>query len=55
MKKKLLLALMALLPLVGWAADLDPSKFTATNVPYGSLALGAVSNTQGLLKTLITQ
>ena len=48
MKKKLLLALMALLPLVGWAADLDPSKFTATNVPYGSLALGAVSNTQGL-------
>ena len=40
--------LMALLPLAGWAADLDLSKFTAANINYGATALPAVSQTQGL-------
>lgn len=40
--------LMALLPLAGWAADLDVSKFTAANINYGATALGAVTQTQGL-------
>lgn len=48
MKKKLLLALMALLPLAVFAADLDVSKFTAANINYGATALGAVNQTQGL-------
>ena len=47
-KNFLLLFLMALLPLAGWAADLDVTKFTAANIAYGSTALGAVTQTQGL-------
>ncbi|MBQ8463852.1 MAG: hypothetical protein IJ544_07045 [Prevotella sp.] len=47
-KHFLILMLLSLLPLAGWAADLDVSKFTAANIAYGSTALGAISNTQGL-------
>ena len=34
--------------MVVFAADLDVSKFTAANISFGTGALGAVSNTQGL-------
>ena len=47
-KHFLILMLMALLPLAGFAADLDVSRFSAGNITFGDGALGAVSNTQGL-------
>ena len=39
---------MAFMSITAWAADLDVTKFTAANISYGSAALGAVTNTQGL-------
>ena len=49
-KHFLLFFLMSLLPLAGWAADLDESKFTAANIEYGTAVLPAVSNTQALVE-----
>lgn len=44
MKKHfLILMLMALLPMAGFALTLDASKFSAPNIDYGSTALPAVS------------
>ena len=50
MRKHFLLFLMALLPMVVFAADLDVSKFTAANISFGTTDLGTVSNTQGLVQ-----
>ena len=47
-KHFLLLFLMAILPLAGWAADLDVTKFTAPNMTYHEPVALSVSNTQGL-------
>ena len=46
MKKNfLLLFLMALLPLAGWAATLDKANFTAGNISYGTAVLPTASTT----------
>jgi hypothetical protein len=46
MKKNfLLLFLMALLPLAGWAATLDKANFTAGNIEYGTAVLPTASTT----------
>ena len=42
-KHFLLLMLMALLPMAGFALTLDVSKFQASNINYGSTALPAVT------------
>ena len=44
-KNFLLLMLMALLPLAGWAADLDPAKIVIGNRSYGSIDALSVSTT----------
>jgi len=42
-KHFLILMLMALLPMVGFAATLDPAKFSATNITYGTSVLPTVT------------